>query len=144
MPTKSDDVVAWSDIRDQPDAPTYAQLNWWTNSGRVKVQRGGEGIRPRDRRWPAAELPVILAAARLTRAGLTNLDKVFAIARGDQVIAPGIRVEVLPPEECTGIAATWCPVHGTCTCPEGTDGRLFDDPGCDLHGQASTHADQVP
>ena len=27
-----------------------------------------------------------------------------------------------PKAECTGITASWCPVHGDCTCPEGREG----------------------
>lgn len=47
-------------------------------------------------------------------------------------------------EECTGIAAGWCPVHGSCTCPKNAEGyRVIDhllDSGCALHGAASNHA----
>jgi hypothetical protein len=52
-------------------------------------------------------------------------------------------------EDCTGIAAQWCPVHGDCTCPpervfehgEWVD-RVLDKnhPQCPLHGAASSHA----
>jgi hypothetical protein len=55
-------------------------------------------------------------------------------------------------EECTGIAASWCPVHGDCTCPsehvfehgEWLD-RVLDrnHPQCPLHGSASSHAEEI-
>lgn len=49
------------------------------------------------------------------------------------------------PSRCTGLAATWCPVHGDCTCPSyGLGGdpeeRDLDDPTCPLHSASSTHA----
>lgn len=66
---------------------------------------------------------------------------------------------------CTGIAASWCPVHGDCTCPRNEDGEIewhyeagyvplhgflawdetarhvshYDD-DCPIHGAASEHA----
>lgn len=45
---------------------------------------------------------------------------------------------------CTGVAASWCPVHGDCTCPEPetpTASKSFDDPSCPLHSSSSSHAD---
>jgi hypothetical protein len=50
---------------------------------------------------------------------------------------------------CTGIAATWCPIHGDCTCPfavahpedAGDYSRTWDEPTCPLHGQGSPHAE---
>ena len=64
-------------------------------------------------------------------------------------------------DECTGVAARWCPVHGDCICPEGEDGDPFmvlvskapvpflhpprnyvvHDPWCPLHGLESDHAE---
>lgn len=47
-----------------------------------------------------------------------------------------------PPEPCTGIAASWCPRHGSCTCPDvvaGVDYPKRDGPTCPLHGLASDH-----
>lgn len=66
--------------------------------------------------------------------------------------------------ECTGVAASWCPVHGDCTCPCEEDGSfVFEDdsvestedvtvvyltpqyrrrvfsPDCPLHGAATDH-----
>lgn len=50
--------------------------------------------------------------------------------------------------QCTGVAAQWCPVHGSCTCPERypdatgalSGERDMNDPGCPLHAPTSTHA----
>lgn len=41
----------------------------------------------------------------------------------------------------TGISATWCPLCGTCTCPDREDGngRTLDHPGCPLHSHDRTH-----
>ena len=57
-----------------------------------------------------------------------------AVAEGD---------EVREAAECTGIAASWCPVHGDCRCPRNKDGeRIYSShPKCPLHGPESTHAD---
>jgi hypothetical protein len=46
--------------------------------------------------------------------------------------------------ECTGISANWCPIHGDCTCPVSSDpdcNILADknDDNCPLHSAASTH-----
>jgi hypothetical protein len=40
---------------------------------------------------------------------------------------------------CTGLAASWCPVHGNCTCP--VKESHLNDPGCPLHSSESTHAE---
>lgn len=39
--------------------------------------------------------------------------------------------------ECTGLAASWCPFHGDCTCPEPEDEK--SDWDCPLHGELSEH-----
>lgn len=55
-----------------------------------------------------------------------------------------------PDSACTGLAASWCPVCGDCTCPEPcAEGEneapttyLEDAPvSCPLHGSTSRHAD---
>lgn len=56
-------------------------------------------------------------------------------------------------EECTGIAASWCPVHGDCSCPRSEAGEpvlrnlgacmgseVVHDPECPLHGEGTNHA----
>ncbi len=43
---------------------------------------------------------------------------------------------------CTGITATWCPVHGDCTCSldDSFDPvPTLNDDGCPLHDSASAH-----
>ena len=55
--------------------------------------------------------------------------------------------EDVSPLSCTGLTARWCPVHGTCTCPEGSfDGNsqyllaeVEADEACPLHDLASSH-----
>lgn len=46
-------------------------------------------------------------------------------------------------EGCTGIAASWCPVHGDCNCPRRKDGSWAyrSHKSCPLHSDESTHAD---
>ena len=60
--------------------------------------------------------------------------------------------------ECSGVAASWCPSCGDCTCPREDDGEpvvltaepatiermwpktyVVHNPSCPLHGTASTH-----
>lgn len=47
--------------------------------------------------------------------------------------------------ECTGLAASWCPVHGDCTCPRYEDSSFvdgnLDSPRCPLHGTDSAHGE---
>lgn len=46
---------------------------------------------------------------------------------------------------CTGITATWCPIHGDCSCPPHEYGlhygRTLDDPACRLHAPNSDHSE---
>lgn len=48
-------------------------------------------------------------------------------------------------ETCTGVAATWCPIHGDCRCPRDKDGGYtedgLNDAGCPLHSDESSHAE---
>ncbi len=44
-------------------------------------------------------------------------------------------------EECTGITAAWCPLHGDCSCP---DPVALDDPSCPLHALTSPHGEFAP
>jgi len=45
--------------------------------------------------------------------------------------------------ECTGVAATWCPVCGDCTCGDRTEfAHVIDESGCPLHAADSGHAEQ--
>lgn len=44
--------------------------------------------------------------------------------------------------ECTGPAASWCPIHGTCSCPRNSGGeRIEQSDDCPLHGRGSLHAE---
>jgi len=52
---------------------------------------------------------------------------------------------ILGAPECTGIAASWCPIHGDCTCDKYESGErkteVFAEPtDCPLHSRESTHA----
>lgn len=44
-----------------------------------------------------------------------------------------------PAPLCTGVTATWCPVHGDCTCPPDPDPLYLNADGCPLHDTASAH-----
>ena len=50
------------------------------------------------------------------------------------------------PDECTGLTAQWCPVHGDCVChddgiPELHIAPTLDDPQCPLHKPGSDHGE---
>lgn len=55
-----------------------------------------------------------------------------------QLRALADEIEAREARECTGLSATWCPIHGDCECPEPAEG--LDDPWCPLHGSRSLHA----
>jgi hypothetical protein len=40
--------------------------------------------------------------------------------------------------ECTGVSASWCPIHGDCICDR--EAGEMNNEGCPLHSRASTHA----
>ena len=43
---------------------------------------------------------------------------------------------------CTGIAASWCPNCGTCSCKLGSTGEVTrHSPTCALHGEKSNHGE---
>ena len=46
-----------------------------------------------------------------------------------------------PEPPCTGLTATWCPVHGDCTCEREFEQGL-DAPSCPLHAFDSQHANK--
>lgn len=54
--------------------------------------------------------------------------------------AVGLAARALEPrkEVCTGIAARWCPLCGSCTCEPGSD-TDFEEPTCPVHGGTSPH-----
>lgn len=44
--------------------------------------------------------------------------------------------------DCTGVTASWCPIHGDCTCPGPFDPPpSLDNPGCALHSDRSHHSE---
>ena len=47
--------------------------------------------------------------------------------------------------KCTGIAASWCPNHGDCSCPTDENGNRWDLNGrtCPLHGEDSDHFERA-
>jgi hypothetical protein len=47
------------------------------------------------------------------------------------------QADVIESQECTGVAAQWCPIHGTCACADPED---RNDEGCPLHSSTSSHA----
>lgn len=49
-----------------------------------------------------------------------------------------LRLDV--PSGCTGVAASWCPVHGDCKCPDGPE---RNDAACPLHKAESGHGEAV-
>lgn len=48
-------------------------------------------------------------------------------------------------DSCTGLAATWCPIHGDCTCPRRDDGEVEFSGlgGCPLHDVNSQHGEDA-
>lgn len=56
------------------------------------------------------------------------------------------------PAACTGISASWCPVHGDCKCPRHTDGAMEGEVNegqmgadqCPLHSPESPHGEPEP
>lgn len=53
----------------------------------------------------------------------------------DAVLAAG--------QVCTGLTASWCPVHGDCSCPDRETVGDLDSESCPLHSSASTHAEKL-
>jgi hypothetical protein len=47
--------------------------------------------------------------------------------------------DVIESQHCTGLSAEWCPIHGTCRCPERTE--AMDSWDCPLHAPGSSHAE---
>lgn len=43
-------------------------------------------------------------------------------------------------DRCTGLAASWCPIHGDCTCPDRE--RAMDSEHCPLHSRTSDHCER--
>jgi hypothetical protein len=65
-----------------------------------------------------------------------------------RVAALRAEADRLESTSCTGLTATWCPVHGDCRCPhvyyadgDEPQGRTLNDPACPLHAVSSSHAE---
>lgn len=48
------------------------------------------------------------------------------------------QAEAIEARACTGLAASWCPRCGDCSCPDRE--QTLDDRGCPLHAPGSDHA----
>lgn len=72
-------------------------------------------------------------------------DALFNLNEGERVMitaAPeALRAlaDEIESRKCTGITATWCPVHGVCTCPDPFSAMA--EPGCPLHDPDSAHGE---
>lgn len=75
---------------------TRRQADHWTRKGWVRAERRAPGRGSGyPRTYPPAEVWVAATMARLVAAGLTP-EAAHRVARGRDVLAPGIRVEVRP------------------------------------------------
>lgn len=79
----------------------------------------------------------------LRQLGLRNLG---AVITGEALIAAARvgeseGVERTKPS-CTGLAASWCSIHGDCSCErQDTGERVEESEHCPLHGSSSEHGD---
>ena len=82
-------------------------------------------------------------AAKLARVeALLPVTCCAGTAHGDLVLAIHKALRGETKAECTGLAATWCPIHGDCTCPRNAGGeRTLNYINCPLHGSRSAHAE---
>ncbi len=48
------------------------------------------------------------------------------------------QADLIESQQCTGVSARWCPVHGDCACADWKD---LNDPRCPLHRADSSHAE---
>lgn len=70
---------------------TYRQLDHWIRRGWLTVDHtGGTGNR---REWSSHEITIAALMVRLVNAGLRP-EAAARVARGDPLLAPGVRVEV--------------------------------------------------
>ena len=94
------------------------------------AQQSHDALKNRESSYAKAHVVII----RMWRAAIEAAEKeLAAIERG---------------EECTGVAARWCPIHGDCTddpnVPDDGDrwSAHCSDKDCPLHGIHSTHAER--
>lgn len=60
----------------------------------------------------------------------------------DELEVSVCKIEEASSANCTGVAATWCPIHGDCECiiPDDPEEPVRDDK-CSLHSPSSMHAE---
>ena len=121
------------------DAREYLSADRDVAENRLRIMPGGNGdwyvviLRPGER---------IGVSVRVSTSG---------VLPGEEHVGPAVaalhramRPADPDPVECTGVAATWCPVHGDCSCPYddviGYDRSEGGAPDCPLHGLSSEHA----
>jgi hypothetical protein len=75
---------------------------------------------------------------RLANYGTDTVGRQRTVSAVNAALA-AISVARPPVVRCTGMTAQWCPIHGTCRCPDRE--HAMDDPGCPLHGPGSGHAE---
>lgn len=59
----------------------------------------------------------------------------------EATLAGGAFVRIDVPSGCTGDAASWCPVHGDCSCSLEQRGAHEVDDACPLHRRTSEHSE---
>lgn len=125
---------------------------------RTEVKRLQDGIRDLWETWMDDDATWVEVAGKLDDLH-TSLDRIGADECTHESVdtfgsGAGRRVDVCMACEvvmrfwneteevaCTGITATYCPMHGDCTCDPGDDGTpSLDDSGCPLHDPLSDHA----
>jgi hypothetical protein len=76
-------------------------------------------------------------AVRVTTSGVRHPGVALAVKRLHDVMPRAGREE----PECTGLTASWCPIHGECNCLKYEDGERdeYENTSCPLHGPSSTH-----
>lgn len=102
--------------------------------------------------WLEAGVPWAMHARQLRDAGVTprevggqhevDVTLGLAFARGEVTLEQVL--ELRRPAQCTGLVASWCPLHGTCTCRRHDTGeRVHASDACPLHAFTSAHAEEV-
>lgn len=61
----------------------------------------------------------------------------------EQEIAGTASLRIDVPSGCTGVAASWCPRCGDCTCKRGDGDLEQTNPRCPLHGADSHHVEMA-
>lgn len=94
--------------------------------------------------WAASPEPRGLSLAEIaTKAeAYLGLESVEGLRSGLRIVVENLRAASPEPEgeRCTGLSATWCPIHGDCKC-EGEDRASYQ---CPLHSPTSSHGPASP